>query len=423
MLLMKIALLFPGQGSQYIGMCKQLFNDYKIVQDIYEEASQALNSDLRKLCFEGTLEEITKTEVAQPTILTASYAMYQVYKEQLGLDPAFMAGHSLGEYSALTCSGAISLYDAVKLVQSRGNIINEAAKRGNYTMAAVMDIDEDIIQKECAKASVDDAFVAIANYNTQNQRVISGHRQAVENVSHVLKEMGARVIELNTRLPFHSVLLEQASVNFKEELDKYCIVNPLYQVISNVTALPYNNSEEIKKLLPIHISKSVKWKDSIDYMIQQNVTMFLEMGPGNKMRNMIGNNWEGVSSYTLDLSKDIKEFKNVYFNRTRENEAPREDYGALVTKCLVEAISTKNQNWDNEEYEKGVLVPYRTIQSLQNNIDNTGIQPTMEQAKECLGLLKLIFKTKRVPVEEQKERLNSILCDTNTYEVFVEAII
>jgi [acyl-carrier-protein] S-malonyltransferase len=279
---MKIAFIFPGQGAQYIGMGKELYDHFTIVKSVFDKANEILNEDFVNLIFNGTEEDIKKTENAQPGILMVSTAISELLKEK-GITPVMTAGLSLGEYSALVAAGALSYEDALPLVRKRGRYMNEAVPAGKGTMAAVLGLDAELLLACCEKAS-ELGTVGIANYNCPGQLVLSGEAAAVEKASKLTKEAGAkRVVPLQVSGPFHSSLLKSAGEKLAAELEKITIQNPEIPVITNVEAQPARDAEAIKKLLIDQVSHSVRWENCVRYMLSQGVDTFVEVGPGKAL--------------------------------------------------------------------------------------------------------------------------------------------
>ncbi|MFA4967146.1 MAG: ACP S-malonyltransferase, partial [Candidatus Margulisiibacteriota bacterium] len=264
---MKTAFVFPGQGSQAVGMGKGF------AESLLEEANQVLGFDLKKLCFEGPEEELKKTEITQPAILTVSVAAYGLLK----IRPDVVAGHSLGEYSALVAAGAISFRDAVKIVNLRGRFMQEAVPLGQGAMAAVLGGDRKKIIDICLQVG----GVQPANMNGPDQIVISGKKGSVEEAGRLIKEAGAkRIIPLQVSAPFHSQLMEPAAQKLKGELAKIEIKDAQIPVIANVTADYVTGGKEISDLLIRQVTGPVLWEDSVRKMINDGVGSFVEVGPG-----------------------------------------------------------------------------------------------------------------------------------------------
>ncbi|MEJ1517179.1 ACP S-malonyltransferase [Bacillus cereus] len=305
----KLAYVFPGQGSQYVGMGKDIYNDNSKVQDIFSTANSLLGKDLSKLCFEGPEEELKITYNTQPAILTTSYALYELAKKQLP-NPDYVAGHSLGEYTALVVSGAMPFADAVIAVQKRGEFMDSAVPAGVGAMAAVLGGDKDTIQMICEQVSDKEKIVQIANINCPGQIVISGHKEKVMLATEKLKESGIkRVIPLVVSGPFHSKLMEPASEKLKEEvLSSINMMNTVIPVVANVNAKEITSAEEIKNALVEQVYSSVLWEDSIRYMIRNGVDTFIEIGPGKVLSGLIKKIDKSVNVYSIS---DIETMNNV----------------------------------------------------------------------------------------------------------------
>ena len=277
---MKTAFLFPGQGSQKVGMVQDLFANYDSVKALIKEADETLGFSISKMMFEGPDTELMKTEFTQPAILTASVAVWQVLKEH-GLTPDIAAGHSLGEYSALVAAGAISFADAVHTVHLRGRFMQEAVPLGEGGMAAVIGSNPETIVKVCSEVSTEDLPVQAVNFNCPGQVVIAGATAAVEKACEALKEAGARrAIMLKVSAPFHSTLMEPAALRLKEVLDKIDIRDTTIPVVANVNAKEETKADEIRKNLVDQAAHPVHWEESIRNMVAGGVDMTVEAGPG-----------------------------------------------------------------------------------------------------------------------------------------------
>lgn len=277
---MKTAFLFPGQGSQKVGMVQDLFENYDSVKALIKEADETLGFSISKMMFEGPDTELMKTEFTQPAILTASVAVWQVLKEH-GLTPDIAAGHSLGEYSALVAAGAISFADAVHTVHLRGRFMQEAVPLGEGGMAAIIGSNPETIVKVCGEVSTEDLPVQAVNFNCPGQVVIAGATAAVEKACEALKEAGARrAIMLKVSAPFHSTLMEPAALRLKEVLDKIDIHDTAIPIVANVNAKEETKADEIRKNLVDQAAHPVHWEESIRNMVAGGVDMTVEAGPG-----------------------------------------------------------------------------------------------------------------------------------------------
>ena len=297
---MKVAFIFSGQGSQYIGMGKELYNNIPSCQKVYDKANEVLGFDLKELIFNGDKEDLNITENTQPAILTTSVAILQAIKEK-GIKADIVAGLSLGEYSALVASEALDFETAVSLVKKRGRFMQEAVPQGIGSMAAVIGLDESEIKKVLKVAS-EKGIVEIANYNTNNQIVIGGECAAVELATELLKEAGARrVIPLKVSGPFHTSLLNEASIKLENEFNNIEFNDPKIKTITNVTADFINDKTEIKNLLINQVKSSVRWSETIEKMIDEGIDTFIEIGP-----------LKTLSSFVREISKEKKTYVKIF---------------------------------------------------------------------------------------------------------------
>jgi [acyl-carrier-protein] S-malonyltransferase len=277
----RIALLFPGQGSQYIGMAKKPYKQYGIVRRTFEEAGDTLGFNLAQLCFEGSPADLGKTQNALVALLTVGVSYFRVYMSEIGVRPLFTAGHSLGEYSALTCGGAIAFADALRIVNIRSKIAQDCARRVNGAMTIIDGLDSDRVAEECRQASDAEQYAAISCYNSTKQVAISGHLPAVEKVEDQVLKLGGTITPLFDNPPFHSPVMQQVAGEFKAELGHYSFHPLRYPVIANVTADPYSGPEQIDDLLTKHLIRPVRWRSVMEYLHKYRITMAVELGPKN----------------------------------------------------------------------------------------------------------------------------------------------
>ncbi|WP_339192513.1 ACP S-malonyltransferase [Bacillus sp. FSL K6-1003] len=283
----KIAFLFPGQGSQFIGMGKELYEQVPAAKRLFDEADETLETKLSSLIFEGDAKELTLTYNAQPALLTTSIAVLEKFKES-GITPDFTAGHSLGEYSALVAAGAMTFKDAVYTVRKRGEFMNEAVPAGEGAMAAILGMDADALKQVTDKVTEDGHLVQLANLNCPGQIVISGTAKGVELASEQAKENGAkRAIPLDVSGPFHSELMKPAAEKLKEVLDSCELKNADVPVISNVSADVMTDKEEIKEKLIEQLYSPVRFEETVNKLIAEDVTTFIEIGPGKVLSGLV----------------------------------------------------------------------------------------------------------------------------------------
>ena len=283
----KTSFLFPGQGSQYAGMGKDLAENLPIARHTFEEADEALGFKLSSLCFNGPEEDLKLTFNTQPAILTASVAALRVVQQETGLQADCVAGHSLGEYSALVCGGALTLADAVRTVRSRGTFMQEAVPVGVGAMAAMLSIEAEELAAICAEAAQGEV-VAPANFNSPGQIVIAGHATAVNRTIELAKAKGFRkAMLLPVSAPFHCALMQPAADRLKEVLD--CVtIHPLtLPVVTNVEAAANQDAGRVRELLVAQVCAPVRWEQSVHAMINQGVSRFVEIGPGKVLTGLV----------------------------------------------------------------------------------------------------------------------------------------
>jgi len=283
----KLAIVFPGQGSQSVGMLADLYQTYPLVQDTFNESSAALGYDLWALIANGPEEQLNETQRTQPALLTASVAVWRVWQQQGGATPAYFAGHSLGEYSALVCAGVLSLADAVKLVEKRGQYMQQAVPAGTGAMAAIIGLDDAAIAKACADAAQGEV-VAPVNYNSPGQVVIAGHKAAVERAGEACKAAGAkRALPLPVSVPSHCALMRPAAEQLAVDLAELQFNTPAIPVVNNVDVQIAGNADVIKDALIRQLYSPVRWTETIEYFAAQGVTEVLELGAGKVLSGLI----------------------------------------------------------------------------------------------------------------------------------------
>ena len=307
---MTIAFLFPGQGAQAVGMGKDLYDAVPAAKAIFDEADKALGLSLSGICFEGPEETLTQTINTQPAILTASIAMLEAARETLaakGYTPAYTAGHSLGEYSSLVAAGAMSFSDAVRLVRERGRLMQDAGDQREGAMAAVMGMPEADLEKVCAEAGVD-----MANLNSADQIVISGSKEGVEAAQKLAEERGARrVVALRVSAAFHSSLMDPAVPGMRTALETAAIAAPSFPVIGNVTATPLSTPEDITDELARQIRSSVQWFRTVEYLRDNGVTTFIEIGPGKILTGLVKRTFAEAETINIGNLEELEMLKSA----------------------------------------------------------------------------------------------------------------
>lgn len=283
----RLAYIFPGQASQYAGMGKDLADNYAAARQVFEEADAALGFSISEMCFNGSAEELQLTENTQPAILTVSVAALRAMQREGLPKPDYVAGHSLGEYSALVAAGALSLSDAVRTVRARGRYMQEAVAVGSGAMAAVMGADLGTLMEICNEAQQGDVCTP-ANINSANQIVIAGHADAVDRAIELLKERGIkRAIKLKVSAPFHCALMNPAQERLAEDLEQLEAHDLEMPLVTNVDAAAITSGSEARDALVRQVSSPVRWLESIERLLQEGVETFVEVGPGKVLSGLV----------------------------------------------------------------------------------------------------------------------------------------
>jgi [acyl-carrier-protein] S-malonyltransferase len=281
------AFIFPGQGSQYSGMGKELSDNFPVARHIFEEADDALGFKLSAVCFSGSDDELKLTANTQPAILAASIAVLRVVESETGLRADYLAGHSLGEYSALVCSGALNFADAVRIVRARGTFMQEAVPVGTGSMAAMLSIEKDVLEEICRDAAQGDV-VSPANFNSPGQIVIAGTVSAVARAIEIARERGfKRSMLLPVSAPFHCALMKPAAERLNLVLDAVSYDDMLFPVVSNVEATANSEKKRVRDLLVSQVCAPVLWEQSVTAMAAMGVTRFIEIGPGKVLSGLV----------------------------------------------------------------------------------------------------------------------------------------
>jgi len=312
---MKFACVFPGQGSQSVGMMAELAEAYPVVNELFSKASKVLKYDLWKVVQEGPVEELNKTEVTQPAMLVAGVAVYEILKSKLDEEPEIMAGHSLGEYTALVCAGALDFELAVKTVSKRGKLMQAAVPDGVGAMAAILGLDDETIIEICDMCSDDNFAVQAVNFNSPGQVVIAGNVQAVETAMAIAKDRGAkRALKLPVSVPSHSNLMEGAAKKLNTYLKDIKIKKAsTIPVIQNVAAKNYTKPADVKKNLVKQLHNPVLWVDSVNNLIAEGVDTIIECGPGKVLIGLNKRINKEIAHFTINnvdtLDKTLEELK------------------------------------------------------------------------------------------------------------------
>ena len=305
------SLVFPGQGSQTIGMGKDFFENYDLVKDLFKQADESLGINLSKIILEGPKDELDLTVNTQPAIFLISYSIFQVMKKEFNMDldkAKYFAGHSLGEYSALCAAKYLSFSDTIKLLKIRGDAMQNAVPKGEGCMLAVLGSKVEIIEN-LLNENQNNFTAQIANDNSEGQIVLSGRNSDIERLIKVLKTKNVKNIKLPVSAPFHCQLMSNATEIMRNEIEKLSFHNSKNKLISNVTAKEIKNEEELKILLIDQIENRVRWRESVVHMINNGVNHFIEIGPGKVLSGLIKRIDKNVKTNTINQTSHIKDLE------------------------------------------------------------------------------------------------------------------
>jgi [acyl-carrier-protein] S-malonyltransferase len=299
------AFIFPGQGSQYVGMGKEFYDHFRVAKEVFEEADDTLRFSISSLCFQGPEEELRMTENTQPAILTTSIATLKVLQTEKGINPQFTAGHSLGEYSALVASGALTFAEAVQTVRLRGKFMQEAVPVGEGAMAAILGMEREEVERLCDEAAAGEVL-SPANFNCPGQIVIAGHSKAVQRAIERVKQDGKRAVLLPVSAPFHSPLMKPAGERLEKALEEITVKDLNVPVVTNVEAEINTSKDRVKPLLVAQVSSPVRWEESMRKMIKEGIEKVLEIGPGKVLSGLMKRIDPNIETGNLEDLKTLK---------------------------------------------------------------------------------------------------------------------
>ncbi|MFI8946969.1 ACP S-malonyltransferase [Streptomyces sp. NPDC053750] len=398
----ELVIVFPGQGSQFPGMGKNWYDAHESVRERFRQASDIVGYSVEDLCFTASPGELTRTAHAQVALLVLSHAMYEVLTQDRDRVPpvAAMAGHSLGEITALLAAGALDFEDAVRLVKVRGEAMQACAAEGGTGMIAALGMPAAEVEKYVAEFAAEGRTVQVANYNSAHQTVLSGTLDDLKAITGPLEERGCKVARLNVGGAFHSTFMADAVPAYARAVEETAFREPAVPVYSTVTGRAYGSAREIQDALAVQLTGPVLWSTVVSRLAEREVALWLEVGPKKVLKKLIGDAVDGADVHSLDADHD-----QAWAALDRLAERRRREPG-LAGLCLGAAAATRNRNFDDAQYDEGVLRPYRKLQELARTDKD---RLTDAQKATALDLLRTIMATKRVPGTEQEERITSIL--------------
>lgn len=384
--MIKLGLMFSGQGSQYTGMGKSLADKSAVARRIFAEAGDLLGYDLAAILSSSDAGHLAQTEYAQPAIYTYSYAWFEMLAQEYGIIPAYGAGHSLGEYTALTCAGAMTFAEGLHLVRERGKTMQQATGNGFGRMAAIQGVHASVIHEVCTRMSDEEHLVQISNYNTADQIVISGKSERIDLAGDLLARLGGTVYPIHVSAPFHTPYMNQANAEFSEALQSAIFNETRWPVISNVDAEPYRSPAHIRAGLDNHMLMPVRWSDTLDRMVREGVNVLIEVGPRSSLRNMARKAYPHIRALSCeDDGEEISELLQQQIQRKRLS---------VLTACSSLALLVPNHNGDREQYTNEVIRPHERMMELQSLIQQDGRQETRSEQVEAIHLLQRMLQMK-----------------------------
>lgn len=407
----KFAFLFPGQGTQFIQMGKSFYDQYMIARQTFEEASTSTGQDIAQLCFKGTFSQINQFTNMQIAIVTTETAIFRSYMEDYGIPPQFLIGHSIGEYAALVCSGAIGFSDCLKILMKRGELVQKIIDKNEGNMTIIEKVSEKQLHEKIKAAGIEDE-VSISCFNSHTQFAISGENSALEVLENEIVKINAIVTPLLQSPPMHSWMMEEIREEFMKFLENIHFHNFQYPVISNLTGRPLTNSVEIPWLLSEHLIKPVQFTKSIEYMMNFGVDSVIEMSPKLLLTLLVNDIAPEITPFCFGLEKD-RERLHTHFQGD-SNYA--KDVPDFLGACLCLLASTPNNNPDNDNQRVAEI--YNKIKKEYLNKEKNKFSHSDTHYGQILKLVIEALHIKCVKEDEIKEDIRSILNRTNKMYVY-----
>ncbi|ASA21620.1 ACP S-malonyltransferase [Paenibacillus donghaensis] len=410
-----LALIFPGSGAQYKGMMRSLYESSRVVQDTLHEADEILGLSLSGLMMQGSTVKLNRIGHMLPAICASSVAHYRLYVEQGGPLPAYMAGHSLGEYSALICSGALSFKDGLTLVRYRARLAEEVMRATGGAMSIMKSVDPARVELLCQELQAEGQEVSIACLNSRSQLAVSGQDAALAELEQRVSESSsqAQISHLIGSAPYHCALMQPRAAEMAAELLQNNWSLPACQLLSNVTGRPYTSIQEMHMLLPQQLYKPVLWQESITFLVENGIRTFIEMGPQNILKTLMPEISEQIRVYAHDEKMDRINMRNHLIassagRQRSESIMTAEDLRLkAIGMCLTHAMTTRNYN-QADASDMPSLQLYTQVKQMKHELDQ-GVFPLGEEhVARALSMLQAVFEEKRTPDKEQQLRWQQI---------------
>jgi [acyl-carrier-protein] S-malonyltransferase len=397
--------MFPGQGSQYVGMGKTLCDKYRVAQETFREANQNLGYDIKKICFNGPHDVLSDTINTQPAILTTTVAAWRVFTEEFGLEPDLTVGHSFGTLSALVCAEAISFTDALGIAKLKGEYAKKYAGKIKSAMIAVDGIKQKNIEEVCNKVKKKDS-VFIGIINSDKQIVVSGEEPSVESVEKELAKQGGRIERLSINAPFHTPLMKESAEKTKRAIAKFKFNKPNWPILSSITNKLHKDYKILVDDLYLDLVKPTNWLGSIKFLAKNKVATGIEIGPKAVLKKIVDSTTYKIDVHSFISPKDIEPLK---IELKLDKKAKEE----VIIAVLRIFASTPNFNKNLDEFEKGAAEPFRQVKKLRLDKQKKDQEPTLKETIWSLEKLKSIIDTKHLPEKEKKERLMDEIFNVN----------
>lgn len=404
----KQVFVFSGQGSQYQGMGKNLFETSDEAKKLLNLADKSLDYKISDIILGDQKQLINQTEYTQPALLTLAVAQYNYLKSEYNFRPTIMAGHSLGEYAALVCSGSLEFTTALKLVSARGKLMSVSSGKAG-AMAAVRGIETARLKRLVADQISEGKMVTISNANGKGNNVISGLKEDIESFAELLEANGATIIFLNVSAAFHSPLMHEAASKFAKLLNEVEFQMPESLVISNVDAHPYQSVVEIKEKLSLQMENTVNWVDTVSNIVRSKPESIIELGAKSQLKKMIMQDYRDLKIFSFDDEADLQAVKALLSDESKLASVSSEY--SFISRMLGVIVSTPNKNFDTQDYEKKVIIPYNELVKKNEDFKEKAYSPNIEEIVELVKRLRDILTAKQVPIIEQIDRVNDLLLE------------